>query len=319
VAISVVIPTHNGGSRVVRLLARLARERAASGAEVIVVDNASTDDDARHLGDGAARDALRAAGWTLRVSSESTRGSGFARLRGLDEARNDLVCFLDDDVEPAPGFMAGGLAAFADPRVGGVVPQVLPAYELTPPPSILKRQHLLAVNHHCLPASRVEWTGAAYPFAPVITAAFFARREALRSALGARGRDRLLPGRVGNQLACGEDTEWGILLQRAGFAVAYEPSLAVHHLIPASRLQPRYFAKLIAGIVRSEETLRAIYAPRVHAPGKPKLALALLAALAATPLLLVRRDGVREARFVLASRIARLRGPFPELLVTRGV
>ena len=71
--------------------------------------------------------------------------------------------------------------------------------------------------------------------------------------------DLLLSDRVGTQTMCGGDIELGLLVGKAGYDRVYDPKLRLHHYIPESRLQTRYFCRLITGIVRSELTLQRKY------------------------------------------------------------
>lgn len=87
--ISVVIPTHNRGPRLIATLG-CALEQGGVDHEVIVVDDGSTDGTAARL---AEIEGLR-----LRVlRHEVPRGVARARNAGIDAARAPWVAFLDDD------------------------------------------------------------------------------------------------------------------------------------------------------------------------------------------------------------------------------
>ena len=89
VSASVVIPTHNGGAGAVIVLRALAAgSRPRTGFEVIVVDNASTDDVAGTIHQDRAWSDLSAAGVACRVVREPTPGLTTARLR---QHRRSLV------------------------------------------------------------------------------------------------------------------------------------------------------------------------------------------------------------------------------------
>src|SRR5665213_2174739 len=116
--------------------------------EVIVVDNASTDDTAKvALGDTATR-CLRHRGVELRVVGEPRQGTTHARIRGVREAHSELVCFLDDDNIPDCEYITNGLSIFMDQSVALAVSRVHPDWESAPPPSIIRRRHLYAVNDY---------------------------------------------------------------------------------------------------------------------------------------------------------------------------
>src|SRR5262245_26382970 len=137
--LSVVIPTYNGAGRLAVPLGALAAQEGAGPFEVVVVDNASTDGTAEAARGHAA--ALAARGAELRVVGEPRPGATFARLRGVLEARGELVGFLDDDVAPEPGYLAEAARPFADPAVGLAFACVFPRYTERLPRKGVERRH----------------------------------------------------------------------------------------------------------------------------------------------------------------------------------
>ena len=92
--VSVVICCHNSAALLPQTLAHLANQVVDPSArwEVVVVDNASTD------GTAAVANAWpAAANAPLRVVSEPKLGLAYARARGIDEARGEIISFVDDD------------------------------------------------------------------------------------------------------------------------------------------------------------------------------------------------------------------------------
>jgi len=98
VRVSVVIPTRDRRESLERVLDALRHEGCH---EVIVVDDGSVDDTPRWL-------AALGEGWP-ELSAVSTTGVGPnpARAAGAERATGDVVLFLDDDVVPAAGVVAG--------------------------------------------------------------------------------------------------------------------------------------------------------------------------------------------------------------------
>jgi len=304
---SVVIATYNGAKRVPEVLAALAAQTAPDGSfEVIVVDNNSTDATAAAVESDPATAALRARGVEVRVVSEPRQGVLFARLKGVREASAELVTFVDDDNLPDPDYLSFGMRQFDDSTLAMINSKVEAAWETSPPPSVLRRRHLFAVNDYLGDSPRDF--GANGSFAPTVTAGMWVRREVFLAAVPWREPKNLLSGRVGKYLISGEDIEFGILVGMAGYRRIYNPDLRVKHRIPESRLQTAYVRRLIEGIVRSELTLKERYfRERVGL----RIRLIALAQLGASPFIaLYRGDVMRETAFIASAAIARLKGPF---------
>jgi GT2 family glycosyltransferase len=98
--ISIVVPTRNRAQRLRALLDSL-RQQEGPAFEVIVVDNASSDDTLRVVGEAdAAADAhVRA------IHLPQPMGPAIARNRGWRLARGELIVFTDDDVVASPDWL----------------------------------------------------------------------------------------------------------------------------------------------------------------------------------------------------------------------
>lgn len=89
--VSVVIPTRNRRQRLARAIASV-RAQTWPRLEIIVIDDASTDDTAEYLRSLAAERPDLCV-----VRNDVPRGGGAARNQGIAAARGDYVAFLDDD------------------------------------------------------------------------------------------------------------------------------------------------------------------------------------------------------------------------------
>lgn len=304
--ITVIIPAFNAETRLLTPLNAIARQRhAVMPAQVVVVDNASTDRTSQTAESSAAFAELRKNGVLCRTVRELSPGLTHARIRGVKEARHNVACFLDDDTEPCPDYFAIGFEAIAEERVGVVVSRVFPVFQTTPPPAVERRLHLLAINQF-LGERRIDWPPG-LTIAPTLGAGLWFRRDAFATAVPMNNPERLLTDRLGRNLTGSGDIEIGVLIGLQGLIRRYEPKLRLGHHIPSTRFEVTYFQRLIAGTVLGEELLRKCYSPRAHRNRDRCIAaLQLLAALAATPVLLFRRDCFREIRFVLSARYYRL-------------
>jgi len=94
--ISVVVPVRDARALLERCLESLDRQTVdRSDYEVIVVDDGSSD--------GSAEVARK---WGARVFRQEKKGAGAARNRGIQEAKGEVILFLDADCEAAREWMA---------------------------------------------------------------------------------------------------------------------------------------------------------------------------------------------------------------------
>lgn len=119
-AVTVVVATRNRAHLLPRLVAALEAQVPAGGHELVVVDDASTDDTPCVLAELAATATI-----PVRVErQEQRRGPGAARNRGWRVGRGQQVAFTDDDCVPRPRWLAELLAGLSDADVvqGATVP-----------------------------------------------------------------------------------------------------------------------------------------------------------------------------------------------------
>ena len=242
-------------------------EACAGAAAVVIVDDASTPP----VGDRPGAAVVR---------RDRNGGPGAARMTGLGQVATRLVAFVDTDVEPPLGWLAGLLCHFDDPRVALVAPRVasgaaLPGaservarYERRRSPLDLGQQPA-----RIAPGTRVSYVAAA---------AIVVRTDAL-AAIG--GFDP--------SMRWGEDVDMVWRLVGAGWRARYEPAVTVTHTprhswaslarqratygSSAAALGRRHGAKVAP--VRTSAWSLAVWALAVA--GRPSVALATAAGTAA--------------------------------------
>ena len=260
VLLSVLLPTrdpHPG--RLARTLEGLAAQTLDRSLwELIIIDNGSTPSLAtRQLpppGPGLPR---------VRVVPESQPGLTPARLRGIAEARGEVLVFVDDDNVLAPAYLSTALAAFhASPRLAASGGPVRPEFATIPPGWLPEFYGLLALHDHGpSPLLAAGGPGASWPnFAPVGAGLCIRRSAALAYSTAARSDPaRSALDRRAGALTSGGDNDIVFTALRAGGDVSYLPELALTHLIPAARLDPAYLARLNRGIQRSWVRVLALH------------------------------------------------------------
>jgi glycosyltransferase involved in cell wall biosynthesis len=129
--ISIIIPVFNGASRIRKTLLRLGQCHGISEAEIIVVNDGSTDDTPALL-DEITREVA------VSVIHKDNGGPGSARNLGAKKSTGRLIMFLGDDTAPSsPDFLLRHLEAHAsicDPKkavLGKIVWPADRAYPLT--------------------------------------------------------------------------------------------------------------------------------------------------------------------------------------------
>jgi hypothetical protein len=186
--------------------------------------------------------------------------------------------------------------------------RVFPRYEVQPSPAIARREHMLAINHR-LGDAPLDW-GAGATVAPTIGAGMWIRRQAIQAALESPAAWLWLADRTAGALSSGGDIEFGVMVGAAGYRRLYVPGLRLEHHIPAGRVEMPYFRRLVASVVRSHLALIHRYPPRPWTRADRWRAIAIYCgAVAAVPVLLLRKDGWRETSLVLTARRAAIDGP----------
>ena len=105
--ISLVIPAYNEAAYIGRCLDSAIKNTHGKLHQIIVVDNASTDN--------TAEIAKQRRGVT--VIREDKKGTGHARQTGLEHATGDIVVYIDADTQVPQGWIEQIEKAFEDPKV----------------------------------------------------------------------------------------------------------------------------------------------------------------------------------------------------------
>ena len=232
--ISVIIATRNRAALLARTLEAISgQEPPGCPFEVLVVDNASTDSTPAVVTAAAA-----AADAPIRYLHEPRSGKSYALNTAVEHARGDVLVLTDDDVLPAPGWLAAYRRAFAEPAADFVVGRILPLWEASPPrwltPALYgvlaipdggteQRPIARGTNEHIMPLG-----------------ANMAIRRHVVERVGGWNPDL---GKLEGTLRTGEDHEFALEMLAAGFTGVYEPAASVRHRVPADRLRLAYFAR----------------------------------------------------------------------------
>ncbi len=254
--LSVIIPTRNRAQCLANLLDSLARQEPVPFEwEVIVVDNASTDDTA-----AVTRQKNQALLISIRYVLEPRPGLHQGRHRGAREARGEYLGYLDDDTIVAPTWVQG-VELLAQGTADAIAGRIVPRWEAEPPDWLLA-QIKDGVNG---PLTLLDLGLVARPIQPsqVWGAGFFIPRK-LVFELGGFHPDSM-PAELLRYRGDGE-TALMRKFKAAGLNAWYDPRATVYHVIGAERLTVEYLCKRAynQGVSDSFTQIRA-----THLDGKP--------------------------------------------------
>ena len=104
--ISLIIPAHNEEKEIKHCLNSVFKNNDGLFSEIIVVDNASTDRTAEIAGEFKG----------VKLVKEERKGTGFARQKGFESARGDILAFVDADTRMPAGWFGKAEKAFREDK-----------------------------------------------------------------------------------------------------------------------------------------------------------------------------------------------------------
>jgi len=221
--VTVVIPTRNRTRQLSRCLDSV-RQLRYRNFEVVVVDNAPSDDGTRDLVESIGRQDSR-----IRYVREPRPGASMARNIGMQLGRGEIVAFTDDDVWVDPLWLDGLVAGFEDPSVEVVGGLTVPSSLDTPAQHAFELYGGMARGYRrrIYDLRRNRGDTLLYPYTPGIfgasnNAAF--RREAFLS----RGGFDLALGPATPAYSA-EDLDAFLTVILDGKTIVYEPRAIVRH------------------------------------------------------------------------------------------
>ncbi len=216
--VSIIITTHNRAAHLKDTLAalRVLQVPAGLNAEVLVVDNASTDATSR-----VVQEAICPPDLPIRYLYEARKGQSNARNTGIAATRSESILFTDDDVRPTPGWIAGMVEPLHKRKAMAVAGGVTLAPHLQRPWMTKVHRGCIAETSRLDPKNPGEMVGANMAF----------QREVL---LRVPGFDpELGPGARG----FADDTLFAMQLEKAGYRIWPALDVTVEHHFDESRLR----------------------------------------------------------------------------------
>ena len=203
-SVSVIIAAYNEENNITNCLESIFKlDYDKAFLEVIVVDNNSTD-----------RTIELAQQFPVRVLQEFKIGPSHARNKGITEAKNEIIVFIDADVIVPQNWLKNLIIPFSDSKVGAVGGKILP----------LKENWITGFLGHSIlgkyPRSNYKRYEKSY-----ITCNLAIRKELLE-----KGFDTDLKKYT-------EDLDITMRIVDQGFKIQYEPTASLYHKHPDTIIQ----------------------------------------------------------------------------------
>jgi glycosyltransferase involved in cell wall biosynthesis len=224
--VSIIIPTHNRAAYLEATVdSLLAQDYPTDRFEIVLVDNASTDDTPKLI----AR--LVALNPRVRRMKEPRRGAHFARNAGATVSLGEILYFTDDDMIAEPDLLTKIVVPFSmDANIGAATGRVLPKWETEPPVWVLThcRNALLSLND----------LGESLIVTDRDPGVFSCHEAILRDVFFRAGGFN--PDTNAGEYVGDNETGLNIKVRNLGYRFAYVGEAVTHHVIPASRMTQAY-------------------------------------------------------------------------------
>ncbi len=253
--VSIIIPTYNRAETLKITLSSIYQQVDLEGAEVIVVDNGSTDDTAY-----VCKEFTKKYLPSLKYHYDAEPGLLTGRHAGASIATGEILCFLDDDVDLNPLWMKGVKDAFKDDEVQLATGPCLPKYKTDPPKWLNYLWNNLYGGKACMWLSLLDLGDKIIDIHPsYVWGLNFCIRKAALYNLGGFHPDSI-PDRL--QMFQG-DGETGLTIKayKMNYKAIYHPQIMLHHIVSPQRLSVTYFKKraYFQGICNSFTNLKEGY------------------------------------------------------------
>jgi len=229
--LTVLFATYNRGHLLGETLASFCRLRPPNdGFRLIAVDNRS-DDDTRAVIE-SFKDKL-----PVNYLYEAKPGKSAAINRGLAHCEGDLIVFTDDDVIPRSDWLVNLEAGASTHReydlFGG---RILPRWEKEPPAWVVRAVPLR--GNYALSAP--EWKDGPIPAARIFGPNMACRKTVLDA--GFRFDESIMTDGSAT-FPMGDETDFLVRAEQAGFRAWFVSDAVVEHMIPASNIEPRWLVR----------------------------------------------------------------------------
>jgi len=245
--VSVIICCYNSAARLPATIQHLL-DQTDTGAidwEVIVVDNASTDNTY-----DLALKLLSAGKIHYKVVKEPVPGLAMARVKGLQTSKYEYLLYCDDDNHLAANYVSLSFDIMQKNPLIGILGGVGEAvFESNEPFWFKQYCHSFAVGDQSDSPNDLSKVEEVYGAGCVI-------RKTFMNLLGASGFKLMLMGRTATAVISGDDSELCLMAHFFGYEVWFHRGLRFGHLMSEGRMNWKYMKRLYHGFGRSQAYIK---------------------------------------------------------------
>ena len=249
--ISVIICCYNSAKRLPETIKHLAKQQVPDSIpwEVIVVDNASTDDTSITASLEWNKYENRT-DTSFSIVKEKMSGLTNARICGIMKSQYSYCLFCDDDNWLEEDYVHTAYVGISsDPKIGVIGGHGMPVFETNPPVWFEEVEESYAVGPQAPQAGDVT-KERGYVFG---AGAIF-RRSVILDLLNSNS-GFLLTDRTGSAVTSGGDEELCLNYVLRGYEIHYTNELKFRHFIAASKLTEQYHNQLKYSFIKSRIVL----------------------------------------------------------------
>ena len=247
-SISIIICFYNTEGRIENTLDHIKNLRIDRlSVELILVNNNSSDNSINVI-ESCMQD-FQAFPW--KTVYEPNPGLTHARMKGIEEAKHDILLFCDDDNWLQEDYLIRGIKRLNSDKKIGILGGLGEAVSTTPFPSWFEEhQNFYAVGPQFPEPGVVRGIrNVVYGAGMFMVKSYFVR-------IKTTGFKPISSDRKGNNLSSGGDSELCLAFQLAGYNVYYDDQLRFKHFIEEKRLTVDYLKRLKNGMAESRFVTR---------------------------------------------------------------
>jgi glycosyltransferase involved in cell wall biosynthesis len=259
--VSLVICCYNSAAIIDQTLSYLQRQSYTLVPwEVVLVNNASTDQTSVIARKQWEQNPLV----NLTIVNEDEPGLSFARQKGIETAKYDIISFVDDDNFVPENWITEIAETFKNEEIGVLGVQAVGKFDNEPPNWY--HDHKLSFATGLLYDKKGDITelglGAVY-------GAGMSIRKKIYEELKAKKWRSFLTDRVGDKQTGGGDTEICYAARLLGYKIYYDPELIIEHYLVNNRITLDRLYKMTEGFGTADVFLLPYEVGAREQSGKP--------------------------------------------------